>query len=98
MRSSSSGRRSGSVGPLRYCGVFAECIDPREFAGDADAVKRITQRYTAELERLVAAASGAVFLAASPLEASADRAEIQEVGRRLMSTSPSGKPRTLKNE
>jgi Kdo2-lipid IVA lauroyltransferase/acyltransferase len=38
--------------PLRYR-VFADWIDPRDFAGDVDAVKRITQRYTAELEQLV---------------------------------------------
>jgi KDO2-lipid IV(A) lauroyltransferase len=39
--------------PLRYRVFVADWIDPRDFAGDVDAVKRITQRYTAGLERLV---------------------------------------------
>lgn len=41
------------VGPMRYEVVSEEVIDPREFANRPDAVKAITQRYHAALERLI---------------------------------------------
>jgi KDO2-lipid IV(A) lauroyltransferase len=40
-------------GPLRYCLYLEDVIDPEEYRGRPDAVKAITQRYTAALERLV---------------------------------------------
>lgn len=40
-------------GPLRYEAVCEEVIDPREYAARPDAVRAITQRYHAALERLI---------------------------------------------
>ncbi len=40
-------------GPLEYEIVTEDRIDPREYAGRTDAVKAITQRYHAALERLI---------------------------------------------
>jgi KDO2-lipid IV(A) lauroyltransferase len=40
-------------GPLRYEAVCEEVIDPREYAARPDAVKAITRRYHAALERLI---------------------------------------------
>jgi KDO2-lipid IV(A) lauroyltransferase len=40
-------------GPLEYAIVNEDWIDPRDYAGRPDAVKAITQRYHAALERLV---------------------------------------------
>lgn len=40
-------------GPMRYETVCEEVIDPREYAARPDAVKAITQRYHAALERLI---------------------------------------------
>ncbi|MBX9624675.1 MAG: hypothetical protein K2X82_12780 [Gemmataceae bacterium] len=39
--------------PFFYEVVCEEVIDPREYAGRADAVRAITERYTAALERLI---------------------------------------------
>jgi KDO2-lipid IV(A) lauroyltransferase len=36
-----------------YAAEVEDVIDPREYAGRADAVAAITQRYTAALERLI---------------------------------------------
>lgn len=44
-------RRLG--GPLRYEFATAAMIDPREVADQPDAVRRLTQWYTRELERLI---------------------------------------------
>jgi KDO2-lipid IV(A) lauroyltransferase len=40
-------------GPLEYAIVNEDWIDPRDYAGRPDAVRAITQRYHAALERLV---------------------------------------------
>ena len=40
-------------GPLRYEAVCEEVIDPREYAARPDAVRAITTRYHAALERLI---------------------------------------------
>ncbi len=40
-------------GPLQYETVCEEVIDPRDYAGRPDAVKAITRRYHAALERLI---------------------------------------------
>jgi KDO2-lipid IV(A) lauroyltransferase len=40
-------------GPMRYETVCEDLIDPREYADRPDAVKAITQRYHAALERLI---------------------------------------------
>lgn len=39
--------------PMRYAVECEEVIDPRDFADRPDAVKAITQRYTAALERMI---------------------------------------------
>ena len=39
--------------PMRYETVCEEVIDPREYTDRPDAVKAITQRYHAALERLI---------------------------------------------
>ena len=39
--------------PMRYQVVAEELILPEEYAGDPDAVRAITRRFTAALERLV---------------------------------------------
>ncbi|MFL5340103.1 MAG: lysophospholipid acyltransferase family protein [Gemmataceae bacterium] len=39
--------------PLRYRLEVEEVIDPRDYAGQLNAIKAITQRYTAALERLI---------------------------------------------
>jgi KDO2-lipid IV(A) lauroyltransferase len=39
--------------PMRYQIVIEEVIDPRDYAGRPDAVRAITQRFTAALERLI---------------------------------------------
>jgi Kdo2-lipid IVA lauroyltransferase/acyltransferase len=41
------------LGPLFYAVKVADVIDPREYAGDPNAVKAITARYTSALERLI---------------------------------------------
>jgi KDO2-lipid IV(A) lauroyltransferase len=41
------------VGPLRYRADVEDVIYPEEYEGQPDAVRRITQRFTAALERLV---------------------------------------------
>lgn len=39
--------------PERYRVILADCIDPEEYRGRTDAVKAITQRYTAALEKVI---------------------------------------------
>src|SRR5439155_16633443 len=39
--------------PMYYAVVCGDVIDPREYAGRADAVRAITQRYTTALEGLI---------------------------------------------
>jgi KDO2-lipid IV(A) lauroyltransferase len=39
--------------PLQYYGMVEDIIYPEEYAGRADAVRAITQRYTTALERMV---------------------------------------------
>jgi len=41
------------VGPMRYEVISEDVIDPRDYATRSDAVKAITQRYHAALERLI---------------------------------------------
>ena len=38
---------------MYYRPVCEDVIDPREYAGRADAVRAITERYTAALERMI---------------------------------------------
>ncbi len=47
--------------PMRYEVVAEEVIDPRDFAANRDAVRAMTQRYTAALERLVRRQPGQYF-------------------------------------
>ncbi len=42
-----------ALAPLFYAVKCADVIDPREYVGDPNAVKLITARYTAALERLI---------------------------------------------
>jgi Kdo2-lipid IVA lauroyltransferase/acyltransferase len=41
------------LAPMFYAAKVVDVIDPREYANDPNAVKHITARYTAALERLI---------------------------------------------
>jgi KDO2-lipid IV(A) lauroyltransferase len=46
---------ASQLAPLFYAVEVADVIDPREYATDPNAVKAITQRYTAALEKMIRA-------------------------------------------
>jgi KDO2-lipid IV(A) lauroyltransferase len=43
----------GPLAPLFYAVKVGDVIDPRDYANDPNAVKAITARYTAALEKLI---------------------------------------------
>ena len=85
--------------PLHYEIAIEETIFPEEYEGRPDAVRAVTQRFTAALERRRARAHGAVFLAApasgstSRLSASANRR--RNSASRRAHNSPGSPPQTL---
>ena len=63
-----------NLGKPLHCRVEVEdLILPEHYEGQPDAVRAVTQRFTAALERGVSRAQATILLAAPPLEARADK-------------------------